>query len=123
MNGWRQKKWGHVKTLFSNAGCLVELLRIVPGGKSSIHCHEQNFNRFIVVSGGLCVNCGSYDPREVATILEPGDAHTVNPTIRHQFIASRRGATVLEIYFTEESPRSVEDDIVRITNALGSPPL
>lgn len=105
---FREKPWGRVATILSTPDSLIEYLEINAGGQSSEHLHHRHWNRFIVFEGLLEIRI----PESVTITIGPGETADIPPGIWHQFHC-REAAKVVECYYQEQAPKSVEDDIER----------
>lgn len=89
MEGWTRKAWGWFKTTHQDHLCVMQRMKILPGGHSSKHLHDYLNNRMIVLEGRFkisrwpSVHVG--EPLDV--VLTPGDQLFLPATDIHRFHA------------------------------------
>ena len=106
MQGRINKPWGWSQEVYRDELTRVVRIHVEPGGFCSVHKHERQANRFIVLSGELNVHCkdgGGADP-------------SIRCGVRHQFHnATSEPVEALEIYTSADGTPPDENDIVRFS--------
>ena len=108
MGSVQGKFWGSTRCFFVNESSEVHYIDANEGGYCSRHCHEQKWNRCIVLGGKLKVIIYREDGQD-ETILTEGMFSDVPPGIDHKFEAIE-DTQALEIYWID-GPNTT--DIVR----------
>jgi quercetin dioxygenase-like cupin family protein len=114
MNSNKQGKvWGQTTEVLSSDNFSVHYLDIISGGYCSEHFHKCKSNIFFVIAGTLEISKYTVvDGKETVdvTVLNPGEAMSVEPNITHKFKALT-ACRCLEVYTT----KLCGEDIVRRT--------
>ena len=120
-----QKIWGSTHSLALTDAVQVELIRVVPSGYCSVHCHENKDNAFMVLSGTLEVRVWSGIRADGCLIMDPNITYALNAesgavlvpsSVPHQFINStQEEVTAVEIYRASAGQVVEPDDIKRFS--------
>jgi mannose-6-phosphate isomerase-like protein (cupin superfamily) len=115
------KVWGWTQTVALSDTLHVAYASINEGGYSSKHYHENNYNRFYVISGKLRIDIYRNNKEEFVDLVA-GETVDVEPAVWHRMTALEP-VRVIEIYWpTNDQPINPED-IVREDNGGLKPPV
>ena len=109
-----QKKWGEEFWLVNNELYCCKILRIFPGGHSSLHYHRQKDETFIVQKGSCCLTIGDNASVTPVRILQAWDVVRIYPGSSHQFWVP---GDLEECIVLEVSTHHDEEDVVRLSES------
>ena len=98
--------WGDRTRVFKNSTCLVTVLELEPNQRCSWHDHNTAYNQFFVVKGCL----GVRTDKGYTTKLFPGQAFTVEPGVKHEFITYDPHTTMVEVAYVEYTEHDINRD-------------
>ena len=116
---WIKKVWGEKQTIFETDHVIVDHLKILPGGFSSVHKHQLLRNCFYVLDDGkfyidvFVLVDNKPSPEDHVLVSKENNGIVVDPRIFHRF----RNAEECQIEVIEVSYLAaigIEDDIFRV---------
>ena len=90
-NNLIKKPWGQEYTIYKNRSKLaITLIKIIPGKKTSLHCHPNKKTGFIIIKGKPIVQIGVHSDNKWQTkplsilVLRPGLFHSISNPIKNK---------------------------------------
>lgn len=110
MEGWVNKKWGWFKTVDQDEHCVIQRLRILPGGYSSKHRHQRLNNRMVVLEGRFLLRIWPDNLLDQTKehVLEQGDQLFIPSPVVHRFRALE-AVEAIEIVTAKEGEIDLTD--------------
>ena len=101
------KVWGERWLIRQDSTHAVSYLKIDKGYECSFHSHQEKYNLFVVLSGGIAVIVEQSDHNSTVYLTE-GQSFTTKPGERHKFVGIDDSEVIEEMYVEYR-----EDDIQR----------
>jgi len=95
--------WGNRTRTFEWDGGLVTILELEKFKRCSWHFHSTTYNQFYVISGKI----GVKTDKGYTTVLEKGQAFTVEPGVKHEFQTYEIPAIIEEIAFVKYNEHDI----------------
>src|SRR3990167_7608658 len=114
---WIKKPWGEKQTIFEDNHVIVDHLKILPGGFSSVHKHQLLRNCFYVLDDGANLYIDVFSESIVSIdhvlVSKYNNGIVVPPHTLHRFRNSQDYVIeVIEVSYLASI--SIEDDIFRM---------
>ncbi|MFQ6131603.1 MAG: cupin domain-containing protein [Armatimonadota bacterium] len=110
------RPWGDIHMVVRNERCSVDLTRVKPGQRASLHSHQVRTELFHFLDGGAYLEVDGRVSRPKAH-----DEHVVYPGMKHRFWAEGKEFRMLVVSFgewTAEDQVRHEDDYGRAGQKL-----
>ena len=84
---YRERYWGHIKTLFADDNLTVKIIEMNKGSQSSLEYHVSKDEFYYIFSGKLKLGSRIGRGENVSVLLEQGDIYHIPPGLMHMRIA------------------------------------
>jgi mannose-6-phosphate isomerase-like protein (cupin superfamily) len=114
-----KKLWGSEFLIHNSEKYCCKVMRVIPGGKCSVHWHKKKEETFTLCQGKLLVaitNIKTGESRELL-LKEPGESITIEAGTPHTFYLLEGSEEVA--WFVESSSQDFADDSYRATQSTG----
>ena len=106
------RPWGEYKTIYSENGFLIKILRIYPKSKISLQYHNKRSEHWVVVQGNATVTRG-----EKTFILKTNESTFISKGQIHRLAnETSKPLTLVEV---QTGKYLKEDDIIRLEDIYG----
>lgn len=110
--GYEDKVWGKTAEIIHNKDISIHHLKLMAGGRCSIHYHKYRSNYFYVTKGRVLIETwGQFS--SVMTVLSVGETLSIPVMMSHRFTVLNEGE-MYETYYPKRGKGCDRDDIVRI---------
>lgn len=114
-----KKVWGSEFHIHNSERYCCKAMRVIPGGKCSIHWHKRKKETFTLCQGYLIVQITTIRDGKTQEyhLTKPGESITIEPETPHTFYLPDGADS--PTWFVESSSQDFADDSYRLTQSTG----
>jgi len=117
---YEDKVWGKTAEIIHNKEISIHHLKLLAGGRCSIHYHKQRENVFYVTRGKVLVETWELNLGQ-QKVVHAGERFVVPTRVVHRFSALCDG-TMYEVYYPRIGSECLRDDIIRLKEGYMASP-